>query len=172
MPIYEFLCPDCNTIYSFLSRSVNTTATPACPGCSRQTLERRVSRFATISKGRESGADGDAGDDPLGDLPIDESKMESAMESLASEAEHLDENDPRAAAKLMRKLSDATGLQYSGKMEEAISRLESGDDPEAVEQEMGGELENMDDAFVMPGKKSVARGRKPAPRRDETLYDM
>jgi hypothetical protein len=24
MPMYEFYCPDCNTIFTFLSKSVNT----------------------------------------------------------------------------------------------------------------------------------------------------
>jgi putative FmdB family regulatory protein len=166
MPIYEFYCDTCNTIYSFFSRSVNTDKTPACPGCRGNTLERRVSRFATIKR---SGS-GESGDE-LGDLPIDEAKMESAMESLAGEAEHLDENDPRAAARLMRKLSESTGLEYNEKMQEALARLEAGDDPEAIEQEMGDSMEDMEDPFVLPGKKG-GRGTRRPPRRDDTLYEM
>ena len=168
MPIYEFYCGSCNTIYSFFSRKVNTQTTPKCPGCKRDTLERRVSRFATARKGAEKSTDSDG---EAGDLPIDESKMEKAVESLASEAEGLDESDPRAAAKLMRKLSDATGLQYNEKMEQALSRLEAGEDPEAIEAEMGDQMENMDDAFVLPGRKPGTRKRA-APKRDDTLYEM
>ncbi len=37
---------------------------------------------------------------------LDESKMESAMNWRAKEAEHIDEDDPRQAANLMRKLTD------------------------------------------------------------------
>ncbi len=166
MPIYEFYCPTCHTIYNFLSRTVNIEKTPACPACHTKSLQRKVSRFAALTGGKKE-ADGE-----LGDLPIDESKMEGAMESLASEAESLDENDPRAAAKLMRKLSDMTGLQYGDKMEEAIARLEAGEDPEAVESEMGDDLENLDDAFVMPGKKGGRLRAMLPPRRDDTLYEM
>ena len=169
MPIYEFYCRKCNTIYSFLSRSVNTEKRPRCPGCKGDTLDRRVSRFATVAKGRTKSSGGD--DEAGGDLPVDESRMEKAMESLASEAEGLNENDPRSAAKLMRKLSDATGLQYNEKMEQALSRLEAGEDPEAIEAEMGDEMENMEDAFVLPGRKGGGR-KRPAPRRDDKLYDM
>jgi putative FmdB family regulatory protein len=168
MPIYEFYCSPCNTIYSFFSRSINTEKVPVCPRCKGSTLERRVSRFATVKRGGSG-----AGDDELGDPPIDEAKMESAMESLASEAEHLDENDPRAAAKLMRRLSESTGLEYNEKMQEALSRLESGEDPEAIEGEMGNDLEGMEDPFVMPGGGKGVRGKRmSAPRRDDTLYDM
>ena len=33
MPIYEFYCRKCNTIYNFFSRSVNTEKIPFCPKC-------------------------------------------------------------------------------------------------------------------------------------------
>ena len=33
MPIYEFACPRCRRIFSFLSRRVNPSHTPACPKC-------------------------------------------------------------------------------------------------------------------------------------------
>ncbi len=166
MPIYEFYCPACHTIYNFLSRSVNTDGRPACPGCSGDSLQRRESLFATVSRSKEQDGDGEQGD-----LPIDEGKMESAIESLASEAETLDENDPKAAAQLMRKLSDMTGLRYGDKMEEALAKLEAGADPEAVEAEMGDDLESIEEAFVMAGKKGGIRKRLP-PRRDEKLYEM
>ncbi len=43
MPVYEFYCPDCHTIFNFFSRRVNTAARPACPRCERPELERQVS---------------------------------------------------------------------------------------------------------------------------------
>ncbi|MFQ5583209.1 MAG: FmdB family zinc ribbon protein, partial [Calditrichia bacterium] len=73
MPIYEFYCRECNTIYQFYSRTVNTEKVPFCPGCEKVRLERRVSSFATLS-GRK---DESGGEDALPD--IDESKLENAM---------------------------------------------------------------------------------------------
>ena len=163
MPIYEFYCPDCNTIMSFLSRTVNTEKVPACPRCKGGRLNRKVSRFAVT--GRAKG--GENGDDA--DLPVDESKLEKAMETLASEAEGIDENNPRQAANLMRKLSDMTGIQYGDKMQEAIDRMAAGEDPEALEAEMGEALENEEP--VMAQRKKGRTGRT-APFRDETLYEM
>ena len=169
MPIYEFYCNHCNVIFSFLSRSVNTNKTPQCPKCSGRTLERMVSAFAAIGRAKEEGAG--AGE---GDLPVDDAKMERAMETLASDAEGLDENDPKQAAGLMRKLTQMTGLKMGAGMEEALKRLEAGEDPDQIEAEMGDVLNNEEDMFEMPGEAGAkAAGRKrPAPKRDNTLYDM
>jgi putative FmdB family regulatory protein len=164
MPIYEFYCPECHTIFSFLSRTINTEKKPPCPRCHKEILSRKVSLFAALTGASKQK------DDEGGDLPIDESKMESAMTALASEAESISEDDPRAAARLMRKFSNMAGLKYNDSMEEALSRMESGEDPEAIEQEMGELLEGEDEPFVLPG---VAKGAKGVlPRRDDTLYEM
>jgi hypothetical protein len=107
----------------------------------------------------------------MDELPFDESKMEQAMQMMAGEAEKMNEDDPRQAAGLMRKLSDMTGLQLGPGMEEALSRMEKGEDPEKLEAEMGDLLE--EEPFVLPGKKgSGGKTRRPAPRKDETLYDL
>jgi putative FmdB family regulatory protein len=166
MPIYEFYCPKCHTIYNFLSRAINTDGVPQCPHDGRHKLQRQVSRFAFVT-----GAGGDSGDD-MDDLPIDEARMEQAMETLASEAEGIDEDDPKAAARLMRKLSDMTGIEYGDSMQEALQRLESGEDPDAIEEEMGDMLENEDEPFMMPGSGKGKGIRRRPPRRDEKLYEM
>jgi putative FmdB family regulatory protein len=162
MPIYEFYCEKCNTVFSFFSRSVNTTKNPDCPKC-RRSLKRQMSIFAKVSRGKE---------EPAGDgmPPLDEAKMEKAMAMLAGEAERISEDDPRQAAQLMRKLTDATGLSLGAGMEEALHRLEKGEDPDRIEAEMGDLLES-EEPFVMEGggKKGA---RKPKPRVDETLYDL
>lgn len=164
MPIYEFFCADCNTIFNFFSRSVNTKKKPKCPRCKTRTLSRVMSRFAFTGKARESG-DGD-------DLPIDEGRMEKAMQALAGEAESISEDDPRQAANLMRKLTDMTGLELGPGMTEALRRMERGEDPDQIEAEMGDLLEG-EDPFVLPAKKGgKPGGGDPAPRRDETLYDL
>lgn len=168
MPVYEFYCPDCHTIFNFFSRRINTEKRPSCPKCGRPGLEKQMSIFA-ISKNRKETADADA---PLQD--IDESKLERAMMALASEAENIDENDPRQAAGLMRKLFDATGLDVGGTMEEAIKRMEEGEDPDKIEEEMG-DLFIEEDIFkglgTKKGIKSLKRKYLP-PSKDDTLYEM
>ncbi|MDY6856144.1 MAG: zinc ribbon domain-containing protein [Thermodesulfobacteriota bacterium] len=162
MPIYEFYCKKCNTIYNFFSKSVNTEKIPDCPKC-KVKLKREMSIFANISKGKENDTDSDM-------PPIDEAKMEKAMAMLASEAGNINEDDPKQAAMLMRKLSDATGLSMGPRMEEALSRLEQGEDPENIEAEMGDLLDD-EDPFILEAKGNTRR-KKNKPNVDETLYDL
>ena len=164
MPIYEFLCQDCNTIFNFFSSRINTEKRPACPKCGRKELNRQVSAFAVIGKAKEPSGE----DDLLAGM--DESKMESALEGLMREAEGMNEDDPRQMAQLMRKFSDKTGIRLGGPMEEAISRMEAGEDPDAIEKEMG-DLLDADDAFSFEGMKKKLRSAK-QPVHDETLYQL
>ncbi|MEE9402348.1 MAG: zinc ribbon domain-containing protein [Desulfobacteria bacterium] len=162
MPIYEFYCEDCNTIFNFFSSSVNTTKRPLCPKCKQKKLKRQMSTFARLTGAKEEG--------DLDDLPIDEAKMEKAMSLLAREAEGINEDDPRQAVNLMRKLSDAAGVGLGPGMEEALKRMEAGEDPEQIEAEMGDLLEQ-EEPFVMEGKKG-RRVKQRTPYRDETLYEL
>ena len=163
MPIYEFFCDDCNTVFNFFSQRPNTEKRPACPKCGRPELQKMMSTFATIGKAKE-----DDGDDPFAGL--DESKMEQAMASLMREAENVNEDDPRQVAQLMRKFADKTGLNLGDSMEEAIARMESGEDPDQIEREMGDLMEG-DDPFSLEAMKKKVRGKRP-PIHDETLYDL
>ena len=160
MPIYEFYCENCHMIFNFFSGSVNVEKRPNCPKCKRVKLERQMSTFSTP---RNRGEDDDM---PVPD--IDESKMEQAMNILAKEAEHLDENDPRQAANLMRKLTDMTGLNLGPGMEEALARMEAGEDPEQIEQEMGDLLED-EDPFSFKEKSFKLMKQRP-PKVDDKLY--
>ena len=91
---------------------------------------------------------------------------------LAGEAENINEDDPRQAANLMRKLTDMTGLELGAGMQEALKRMEAGEDPDAIESEMGDLLEG-EEPFLLPEKKGKGTAEKrPAPQRDETLYDL
>jgi putative FmdB family regulatory protein len=165
MPIYEFYCPQCHAIYSFWAKRVDTQKTPACPHGPRHKLQRRVSSFAVSSGGKAAGEGGPA------DLPFDEGKMEQALSSLASEAEGMSDEDPRAMARMMRKLSDMAGLRYGQKMEEALGRLESGENPEAVEADMGEMMDGEEPPFELEGGKGRAKSARP-PKRDDTLHEM
>lgn len=102
--------------------------------------------------------------------PIDETRMEKAMAMLAKEADKINEDDPKQAANLMRKLSEATGLKMGAGMEEALARLEKGEDPDQIENELGDLLEN-EDPFVL-GEKSQSTQPQPKARIDDTLYDL
>ncbi len=165
MPIYEFYCADCHTIYNFFSRRINTETVPRCPRCARPALERRLSVFA-VSKGLK-----EDDDTPLSEL--DEGRMEQAMAALAGEMEGLDEDDPKQAARLMRRLYDTTGLRLGPGMEEAMRRMEAGEDPDQIEEEMGDILED-EDPFAARPRQALKdlRNRLLPPNVDQTLYDL
>lgn len=171
MPIYEFYCPDCHRVFSFLSRSVNTQARPLCPRCRRRSLERQITLFSAPRRGRSEGSE----EEGEGDLPVDEARMEQAMETLADDAESIDEDDPRQAVRMMRRFSDLTGLRFNEKMEEAMKRLEAGEDPEAIEADMGDMLDE-EEPFELPGSEKKSRRRRirrfGEPERDPTLYEL
>ena len=164
MPIYEFYCEDCNTIFNFFSKSINTRKKPKCPKCKTKTLSRQMSAFAFTGKAKEDGE--------MDDLPFDESKMERAMQMLAGEAESMNEDDPKQAANLMRKLTDMTGLELGPGMQEALQRMEGGEDPEQIEAEMGNLLEE-EEPFVLPDKKGgIGKAQRRVPIKDDKLYDL
>ncbi len=164
MPIYEFYCHQCNTIYKFFSRTVNTEKIPTCPNCKTVQLERRVSTFATLSSDRN---DSDMDDEFAG---IDEQRMERVLESLANEAEHIDENNPRQMAALMRKFAREAGINFGEGMEEAIRRMEKGEDPEQIEEELGDVIENEDPILLKNFNRIKAKKKKP--KIDDKLYDL
>jgi len=163
MPIYEFYCRDCHMIFNFFSRSINTEKRPLCPKCGMLKLDRQMSIFS-LGRNQKEGDD----ETPMPDL--DEAKMEQAMTLLAKEADRMDENDPRQAANLMRKLTDMTGLDLGPSMEEALQRMEAGEDPEQIEAEMGDLLED-EEPFSLKEKSSKTIKSRP-PQKDETLYEL
>ena len=161
MPIYEFYCERCNTIFNFYSKSITTNKQPICPQCKTMKLKRLLSNFSVLRE-RSQG-------DSEETLPFDEQKMEKAAGMLAQEAQNINEDDPKQAAHLMRRLSEMAGLDMGKGMKEAMDRLEAGEDPEKIEEEMGDILE--EDPFALSEKK-VVRKKNNAPHKDETLYEL
>lgn len=166
MPIYEFACPRCRRIYSFLSKRVNPDRTPTCPKCGNKNLVKQVSRFATVRGIPEPSA---SAGEPEGEAPgpdFDDPRVERAMSELERDLEHLDENNPRHMAYMMRKMKDLMPPGSVPKeLDVAIKRLEAGEDPEKIEEDMGDVL----DQFM--GGPEDAGGGEGGYTRDSGLYD-
>jgi len=124
-------------------------------------LRRFLSNFSVLRKSHEGNSEDS--------LPFDEERMESAVGMLAQEAQNINEDDPKQAANVMRRLSEMTGLHMGKGMKEALERMEAGEDPEKIEEEMEDILE--EEPFSLPEKK-VAREKPQTPLKDETLYEL
>jgi hypothetical protein len=101
-------------------------------------MSKQVSRFA-LSKGlKEPAAKGEmaGAEPPMPDL--DDPRIERAMMEIERDLEHLDENNPRHMAHMMKKMKDLMppGSVPRG-LDVAIKRLEAGEDPEKIEADLG-----------------------------------
>ena len=172
MPIYEFACPKCRKIFSFLSKRIKPEGLPTCPKCGNKKLAKQVSRFA-MTKGLQEPAakpESPEGGPPMPDM--DDPRIERAMAEMERDMEHLDENNPRHMAHMMRKMKD---LMPAGTMPKeldvAIKRLEAGEDPEKIEADMGDVLGDLmggpEDEDGMGGMGGMGGGYS----RDAGLYD-
>jgi putative FmdB family regulatory protein len=138
MPIYEYACPKCRVIFSFLSKRINPDRLPACPKCGNKKMAKQVSRFAMSRGLQEPAAKPEAaeGEPPMPDF--DNPRVERAMMEMERDMEHLDENNPRHMAHMMRKMKDLMPPGTVPKeLDTAIKRLEAGEDPEKIEADMG-----------------------------------
>ena len=160
MPIYEFLCKACNRIYSFHSFKVVTEKVPTCPKCDATDLHRVPSRFGVAASTKTAAGDGDDG------AGLDDPRVEREMMRFAAELENMDENDPRTMAAAVRRMTEIAGEPVTPAMEEMIRRLESGEDPEQVEEDLGDALEE-----EMGDEGGGGFGGAP-PTRDEGIYPM
>lgn len=139
MPIYEFACPKCRVIFSFLSKRLNPDRKPVCPRCGHKKLAKQMSRFAMPRGVKEpSAAEGSEGG-PEGAMPdMDDPRMIRAMKEMERDMEHMDENNPKHMAHMMRKMKDFMPAGALPKeIDVAIKRLEAGEDPEKIEEDMG-----------------------------------
>src|SRR5689334_5352590 len=172
MPIYEFSCPRCRMIFSFFSKRVNPDRLPVCPKCGNKKMEKQMSRFATPKGVKEPAAPGAAGEGPGGPEPdLDDPKVMRAMAEIERDMDHLDENNPKHMAHVMKKMKDVMPPGTMPKeLDDAIRRLEKGEDPEKIEADMGDVL---GDAMGGPGEEDDMSGfAGPASYgRDSNLYD-
>jgi putative FmdB family regulatory protein len=165
MPIYEYACPKCRVIFNFLSRRVDPSHLPTCPKCGNAKMVKQMSGFAMPRGVPEPAAPGEGG--PEGPAPdFDDPRVMRAMSEMERDMEHLDENNPRHMAHLMRKMKD---LMPPGsvptELDTAIKRLEAGEDPEKIEADMGDVLGDF-----MGGPEGGGGGSGPYSH-DSGLYD-
>ena len=168
MPIYEFACPKCRIIFNFLSQRINPKRKPACPRCGNKKMRKQMSRFA-MSKGLKEPSAAPAGDDaggpPMPDM--DDPRVEKAMREMERDMEHLDENNPKHMAHMMRKMKDIMPAGAMPKeLDIAIKRLEAGEDPEKIEADMGDVLDDL-----MGGEGGPGGAGGGAYSHDSGLYD-
>ena len=138
MPIYEYACPTCRVIFSFLSKRLNPDRLPVCPKCGNKKMNKQMSSFAMVRGLKEPSAKTEAEGEgpPMPDL--DDPRVEQAMSELERDMEHMDENNPRHMAHMMKKMKDLMPPGTVPKeLDVAIKRLEAGEDPEKIEADMG-----------------------------------
>ena len=166
MPIYEYFCPDNNTVYRFFARRMGLGHTvPRCPANPAFQMQKQVSAFAitgATSKAKREPGSGGGDDDNDG---MDDPRMEHAMMEMEREMSSLDEEnpDPRQMGRLMRRMSELTGEGGGDeRMEEMIRRLESGEDPDKMEEEFGDVMgEDDGEGGGLPGEEDGSGGGSP-----------
>jgi putative FmdB family regulatory protein len=162
MPIYEFACPRCRVIFNFLSKKVNPGHLPVCPKCGNKKMAKQISAFAMPRGLREPAAAGALGAEDEAMPDFNDPKVNRAMAEIERDMEHLDENNPKHMAHLMRKMKDAMPPGALPKeIDVAIKRLEAGEDPEKIEADMGDFM----------GGEEGGGGSSGAYSRDAGLYD-
>jgi len=99
MPIYEFVCSQCNRRFRKLVGVVAVSAPLACPRCQSTELIRQMSRFARVRS------------------------EDDALDSLADEMESLgDSDDPKTLRRMMKEVSGAMGEDMDGDFEEMMEQ--------------------------------------------------
>ena len=165
MPIYEFACPKCRKIFNFLSKRSRPDHSPVCPKCGNRKMAKQLSVFAMPSGAKEPAA-ADVDGPEHGPMPnMDDPRMMRAMAEMERDMEHLDENNPRHMAQMMKKMKDLMPAGTIPKeFDVAIKRLEAGEDPEKIEEDMGDVLGDF-----MGGEEGGPGGGY---SHDSGLYDM
>ena len=105
MPIYEYQCQGCSRRVSLLVRSLASREAPRCPRCGSAELSRLMSRFATP-------------------------KSEDARLEAAADPSHygdLDENDPQAVARFVRRMGDEMGEDLGDDLDAAMDEASGGE---------------------------------------------
>ena len=115
MPTYEYNCQACGQFTRFhLSYAEYDRAELTCPRCRSRDLKRRISRVSVAKS--------------------DDARLDTLMDDPSLSG--LDEEDPRALGKFMRKMSAEMGEDMGDEFNEVVNRLEKGESPESIEQSL------------------------------------
>jgi putative FmdB family regulatory protein len=114
MPRYDFRCLNCKRRFDvFFTYSEYGTRPVVCPHCQSEQVQRKIGRVRVARS--------------------DDSRLESIAGS--GDLESLDE-DPRALGRMMRSMSREIGEEMGPEFDEVIGRLEAGQSPEEIEQDL------------------------------------
>ncbi len=171
MPMFDYYCPRCHTLFSFIASAGRPRTPPACPRDGVTPLEWRPATFATPKRRAEGESEPD---EPLLE-GVDDNQLEGAFASLASEMEGLDESaDPHVLGRALRRFGELSGLELGPRLEQMLARLDRGEDPERVEEELDAELgesgEGEDDLSEFFRLRRALRARSRRPRVDPEIY--
>lgn len=121
MPLYEFYCEPCNTLFSFYSKTVRSSEdSPVCPRCSG-CLQKRVTSFSVIERSRSVNS--------LENLPFNQQRLADGMQKFRAEHERLHDEDPARAAGMMKKFSRWLGnVHLEQDKKRAMERVLDSDD--------------------------------------------
>lgn len=115
MPIYEYRCNRCRRRFSIFVRSMMAPAGAPCEACGSPDTSRLLSRVAVLRSGAET--------------------------TVAPP----EEDDPRAIARWVRRMSQEMGEPLEPEMDAELERIEAGGSLEDLEGEE--DLENGDDGW-------------------------
>jgi putative FmdB family regulatory protein len=116
MPIYEYLCSQCNGKFQRLVRGFSDPADLACPRCGTDQVRRAVSRFAVLTS------------------------EDARVEAMADPANFsgLDENDPRSIARWAKKMGKELGEEAGEDWDQMVDQM--------LDEELNGEQPDGDAA--------------------------
>lgn len=114
MPSYEYRCLNCRRRFEiFLSYQAYGARKVTCPHCQSENVQRRIGRIR-VAKSEES-----------------------RLESMADPASLAGlEDDPRALGRMMRQMSGELGEEMGPEFDEVVGRLEAGQSPDQIEQDL------------------------------------
>lgn len=115
MPSYDYRCRACGKRSVVYQSYQDYGEVPVeCPHCGSDELQRLIGRVR-IAKSEDSRLEDLSDPSSWGDF---------------------DENDPRSMGKMMRKMGQELGEDMPPEFDEVVDRLEAGEDPEQIEQDL------------------------------------